>query len=337
MGRYCRADDGRLSIGVAYVSDLAEPLPGVPLAKNRHRYVGYSLYLTAAFLFALNGTVSKTILLTGVSASRLTQLRVTAACVVLLIVIAASRPAMLKIKRTEIGKLIAYAVLGVSMTQYLYFVALQTLNVGIALLIEFTAPIMVALWFRFGRKDPVNRLVWLALLIALVGLAMVAQVWQGFTLDTFGVMAAFGAAAALALYYVMGEDLVTGKNKRDPVSLTMWGFAFGAVFWAIVQPWWSFPWSAFQGSGQPLAGSGPEIPLWFLVTWMIVLGTVVPFWLVVSSMRHITASQASVIGMSEPLLATGVAWIALGEAMTPVQIVGAFVVLAGVLLAEKSR
>ncbi len=319
------------------MSDLAEPLPGVAPAVTRHPARGYLLYLCAAVLFALNGTISKSILLTGFDSARLSQLRVTVAFVILLVVVAITRPAALRIRKAEIPILLAYGVLGVAMTQYLYFVAIARLPVGIALLIEFTAPLMVALWFRFGMHQPTKRTVWAALVMALVGLAMVGQVWLGFTLDGIGVVAAFGAAAALALYYVLADVQVRRPDARDPVSLTMWGFGAAALFWAIVQPWWSFPWSGLTGDGYPMGADGGAVPIWALCTYMIVLGTVVPFWLVVVSLQHIRASQASVIGMTEPLLATFIAWVALGEAMAPVQIAGAVIVLVGVFLAERSR
>ena len=319
------------------MSDLAEPLPGVSLARNLSPAKGYVLYVLAATCFALNGTVSKSILLSGIDAARLSQLRVTAAFVILLAFVAITRPAALKLRRSEIPVLLAYGVLGIVMTQWLYFVSLERLPVGVALLIEFTAPIMVALWFRFGMRQPTRRLVWGALVLALVGLAMVAQVWQGFTLNALGVAAGFGAAAALAIYYVLGDRHVRQPEPRDAVSLTMWGFGAASLFWAIVQPWWSFPWASLSGFGFPLGDASSPVPLWVLCTSMVVLGTVLPFWLVVAALHHIRASQASVVGMTEPLLATVIAWFALGESLTVIQIIGAFVVLAGVLLAERSR
>jgi len=319
------------------VSDLAEPLPGVAPAPTPHPLKGYALYLCAATLFALNGTISKSILLTGFDSARLSQLRVTIAFLILVAFIAITRPAALRLTRSEIPRLLAFGILGVAMTQYLYFVAIARMPVGITLLIEFTAPIMVALWFRFGMHQPTRRTVWAALVMALVGLAMVGQVWLGLTLDGIGVIAAFGAAGALAIYYVLADAQVRGPAPRDPVSLTMWGFGAAALFWAIVQPWWSFPWSALAGDGFPMGTDGPAVPIWVLCTSMILLGTVIPFWLVVVSLQHIRASQASVVGMTEPLLASFIAWVALGEAMAPVQIVGAVIVLAGVLLAERSR
>ena len=309
------------------MSDLAEPLPGVAPAARRRPATGYLLYLLAASLFALNGTISKSILLTGIDPARLSQLRVTAAFLILLAVVAITRPQRLRIRRDEVWLLIAYGVLGVAMTQYLYFVAIELLPVGIALLIEFTAPIMVALWFHFGLKHHTPRIVWLGLATAMVGLAMVAQVWQGFTLNVLGVAAAFGAAAALAVYFLLGDAAVRRPEPRDPVSLTMFGFGAASVFWAIAQP----------GAGYPLGEDGAAVPIWLLCTYMVVLGTVVPFWLIVVSLQHIRASQASVIGMTEPLLASFIAWVALGEVLTPVQLVGAVTVLVGVYLAERYR
>lgn len=299
--------------------------------------LGYLLYVVAACCFALNGTVAKSILTSGVDAARLSQLRVSGAFVVMLVLFAATRPATLRLTRREIPLLIAYGVAGIAMTQWMYFVALQYLPVGITLLIEFTAPFMVALWFRFGMKQPVRKMVWIALAIAVVGLGLVGQVWQGFMLNGIGVAFGFGAALALAIFYLLGDVQMRKPNPRDAGSLTMWAFGAAAVFWALVQPWWSFPWQTFAGSSLPMGAEATPIPTWTLATWMVVMGTVVPFWLVLVSLRYLRASQASVVGMTEPLLAIVIAWVALGEAMTAVQILGAFVVLGGVLLAERSR
>ncbi|HEY7857192.1 MAG TPA: EamA family transporter [Candidatus Nanopelagicales bacterium] len=301
--------------------------------RRRSRFLGYALYLPAAFFFSLNGTVSKQLLVGGVDPLRLSQLRVTAAFVVLFVVVLVTRPRSLRMSRSELPLILMYGVAGVAMTQWLYFVAIDRLPVGVALLIEFTAPIMVALWVRFAWHQPVRDRVWGALALSMLGLAMVGQVWDGFSLNGIGVAAGLGAAAALAIYYLTGERAVA---NRDPVSLTMWGFGAASLLWAVVAPWWSFPWEqvgAVQGSIGPLT----SIPGWWLVAYMVLLGTVVPFALVLFSLQYLSASQASVVGMAEPLMASAIAWVVLGEVLTPVQIVGGVVVLAGVLIAENSR
>ena len=303
----------------------------------RRRTIGYGLYLVGTLLFALNGTVVKTILLSGVSAARLSEIRAGGAFVVLFIVVAIWRPRALKIHRSEWWLLLAYGVIGLSMTQFLYFVAIERLPIGIALIIEFTAPIFVVLWARFGQHRVVRSTVWVGLALALCGLALIAQIWQGFVLDGVGVAAAFGAAMALALFYILGEQQQRSGVKRDALSLTMWGMAGATLFWTIVQPWWTFPWGDLTGLSEPLAGSGPQLPIPALTAWMIVMGSVVPFTLAMASLIYISASQASIVGMLEPVFAGAIAWVALAEVLTPAQVIGGLVVLAGVYLAERAR
>ena len=319
------------------MTDLAEPLPGVKEARSRHPAAGYLLYLVAALLFAFNGVVAKTLLLGGMEASRLSQLRATLAFLILLGFVALTRRSALRLRRAEIPLLVTYGVLGIALTQFLYFAAIERLPIGVALLIEFTAPLMIAVWFRFGLGHPTKPAVWGALVAALVGLAIVAQVWEGLTLDPLGVACAAGAALALAVYYITADMQVRRPEARDPVSLTMWGMGAAALFWAIVAPWWSFPMDGLAGSLRLFGGEGPMVPAAGLAGWLVVLGTVFPFSLVVLSMQHLRASQASVVGMTEPIIATVIAWIVLGESFTPAQMAGAAIVLVSVLVAERSR
>jgi len=187
-------------------------------------------------------------------------------------------------------------------------------------------------------KEPTRRTVWLALTVALIGLALVAEVWRGFSFEVVGLAAALGAAFALSAHYLITDRQMRQPEPRDPVSLTMWGFGFATLFWVLIQPWWSFPWSELSGTSDPSLGSilGGQ-PLWLLSGWMIIMGTVVPFWLVVASMRHLRASQASVVGLTEPLLAIVIAWLVLAESLTFVQLLGGALILFGVVLAERSR
>jgi len=303
----------------------------------RRTTIGYALLLTGTLFFALNGSVVKSILLSGVSAATLSETRAMGAFVILFAAVAITKPRALRIRRDEWKLLLAYGVIGVAMTQFLYFVAIERMPIGIALIIEFTAPIWVVLWVRFGRKQDVRGVVWVGLLLAVIGLALVAQVWQGFTLNGLGVAAAFGAALALALFYILGERQRRGGQARDALSLTMWGMGGAALFWLVVPPWSFTEWGAYAGLSEPLAGVGPQLPLWTLTLWMIVMGPVVPFALAMTALAYISAAQASIIGMTEPLIASIIAWIVLAEVLTPVQMLGGAIVLVGVYLAERSR
>ena len=169
-------------------ADASGPAPGTPPAGFHKRpALGYALYLTGALLFGINGTVSKVLLTAVDNAARVSQLRVTFAFLILLVFVALTNRRSLPLHRHELGPVAAYGIFGVAMTQWLYFVAITRMPIGIALLIEFTAPIMVVLWVRYAWHRPVRNTVWLGLALAMVGLAMVAQIWLGLTLNSLGV------------------------------------------------------------------------------------------------------------------------------------------------------
>jgi drug/metabolite transporter (DMT)-like permease len=303
-------------------------------APARRARVGYVLVVTASVLFAVNGTVSKVILHSGFSAQRLTELRCAGALLGLGLLLVALAPERLAVSRRELPLLAAYGVAGVAMVQEFYFLAIDRLPVGIALLFEYTAPVLVALWARFVLHQPVRQRVWAALVLALSGLALVAEVWSG-RLNGAGVAAALGGAVSLAVYYLLGEHSV---GRRDPLSTTFWTFLFATLFWSLLQPWWSFPTGSVTGSASLLGNvAHVRAPLWLLLASMVVLGTIVPFALVLSSLRHLPATRVGVVGMLEPVIASAVAWVWLGEALSAVQLTGGAVVIVAVVLAQTAR
>jgi drug/metabolite transporter (DMT)-like permease len=295
---------------------------------------GVLLALAAAVLFAVNGNVSKVALQNGVSSLELVSARSAGTALILLGITALTNPGALRVSRRELGFLALYGLTGIAMVQWLYFVAIQRMPVGIALLFEYTAPLMVALWVRFVQKQPVKSRLWLGLACALSGLALVAQFWKGMTLDPVGLVSALGAGAALASYYLMGEH---GQRERDPVSLMGFCFGFSALLWAIASPWWRFPFAQLPRSVD-LPGALPgSAPLWLLVLWIIVLGTVAPFLLVLFAVTRLGPARVGLIGMIEPVGAGIIAWVLLGESLNRVQIAGTVIVLVGIVLAETAR
>ena len=296
--------------------------------------VGVGMYLLAAFLFALNGVIAKDALNTGFDPMHLTQLRNAGAMVVLVVFVALRRPQGFKVTKRELPFLITYGVVAFTLVQFLYFLTISRLEVGIGTLLAFLAPVMVALWMRFARKASVDNRVWLAIGLTLIGLALVAQVWQGFTLDPIGVAAGLLCAVALAAYWLLGEK---GQAHRDAVSLTMWGFIFASAAWAVIAPWWNFPFAKLAVLTEPLVSGGPGLPVWSLMVWGVLMGTVVPFLLVLGSLRRIGAQRAGIVGTTEPLWAAVIGLVLLGETFAPVQALGGLVVLAGVIVAETSR
>jgi len=293
---------------------------------------------TAATVWGLNGTVSKLLIQGGFDPPQLTTFRATGAFLgLLLLVLVTLGPRSLAARPKELPRLTLYGLLGIFSVPLLYFVAISRLPVGIGLLFEFTAPVFIALWVRFGERERVRRRLWLGLVLALAGLVSVAQLWTVFTaggelrLDGLGMIAGVTSAVLLATWYILGSRYVAGPRARwNPLALTCWGFGVAAVAGAIVRPWWSFD------AGLLTERSGGQ-PMWLLALYLVIFGTIVPYLLLTFAMRHLPATSIGIVSMVEILMASGFAWLLLDEALTGVQILGGVVLLVGVVLAESAR
>lgn len=315
---------------------MVEPairLPGEP--HLRRAATGYAMVAVAATLFAVNGTVSKVILKSGITAQRLTEVRCAGALIGLVLLAALTRPASLRVQLSDLPLLVALGVVGLALVQWSYFYAIARLDIGIALLIQFVGPILVALWARFVFGERVRQRIWLALVLALSGLALIVEVWHVGRLSRAGVAAAALAALAYAAYILLAER---GVRRRDPISVSTWAFLFATVFWSILSPWWDYPVGRLDDHVSLLGHlASSHLPVAVLMVWMIVLGTIVPYLLVIAALSRVSATRAGIAGMLEPVVAIGVAWAWLGESLDAIQLSGATLTLAGISLALTSR
>ena len=296
----------------------------------------HEIYLVfGSLFFAISSIPAKLAMESGLSAWRLTQIRTFGAFLVLFTYVYIKNKRSLKIKTNELPILIVFGVFGFAAVNLLYFLAIQRLNVGIALIIEFTAPIWIALWMRYIQKKLVSKLMWWGLVIGLTGLVLIAQVWRGLTLDGLGVLFAVLDAFALTIYFLVGEKLVGVKSSEATMA---WGLGISSAFFAIIQPWWTFPFEK-MGSVVDLTGrlSGISLPAFFLVLWVIVFGTAIPYFLVLNGLRGLSAATTSSIGMLEPVFGGIFAWIFLYEKLNFTQTLGVVVVLVGIYLANRAR
>jgi len=310
-------------------------IPAESVTTERRPAVGYAMAFSAGTLFAFNGTVSKVILKSGLSSLRLTEVRCTGALVGLALIVLAARPDTLRTDRRELVRLILFGVFGVALVQLFYFLAIRRLDIGVSLVIQYLGPLIVALYARFVLKEHVRRRLWLALAAAIAGLTLVVDLWHGVSLDGLGVMWSLCSAVTFAGYMLFAERAV---GERDPVSLLCFGFFFASVFWAVAQPWWSFPFDVPARTVSLLGRlSDWHLPVWALILWMVVVGTIIPFFLIVGSMRHISATRAGITAMVEPVVASVAAYAWLDETLSATQLVGGAIVLCGIVLAQSSR
>jgi drug/metabolite transporter (DMT)-like permease len=300
--------------------------------------IGYVLVLTAVALWSLNGVVAKVVVTgEGLSALRLAEVRASGAALLLFTAVALIRPKSLRVSLREARYLLLFGIFGLAFVHFFYFLAISRLDIGIALVIQYIAPVLIALWARFFVHEPVRRRLWVALALSLTGLSLVVELWGGGgALNVTGVGAALGGAVAYALYILMADHSL--RRGRDVFSLLAWGFVFAALFWAAAQPWWTFPLDSVTGETSLLGRLAEvELPVWLLVGYIVIFGTIVPFILMVSALHYISPTRATIVAMTEPVMAGLAAWIWLSEELSAGQIVGGILVLAGIVLAQTAR
>jgi len=299
----------------------------------KHR--GELFLILGALFFSFNGVVV-TLVLNHMSTFRLAQVRAIGAFALLFLITFIQDRRSLRAEKKEIPTLMFYGVVGYAMVQLGYFIGIaRNVPLGLVLILEFTAPIWIVLWIRFVRKKSVERNMWTGIAASLIGLALLAKVWQGLTLDLIGVLGSIGSAIALAIYFLVGEKQGV---KRSAQAMTVWGLGFASLFWLLLFPIWNFPIEFFTTTIQ-LEGEldAFALPGWFLIAWIVILGTMIPYLFVIGGMRILGASKSSVIGMLEPVLAGLFAWVLLGQGWSLIQLSGALIVLVGIYIADKTK
>ena len=288
--------------------------------------MGYLFSLLGALLFGANGSVTKVVIEGGLTPLQLTQFRVLGCCIIAgAVLLVVDRRAFL-LTRRQLVVMAVLGVFGVAILQASYAAAIQLLPVGIALLFEYTAVLFVALIAFLFLHEKVKARLWVAIVLVLVGLAVVAQVWAS-SLNSLGILLALVASASLTTYFLVGERQV---GATSPLAVAFWTMLFASAFWAFFSGWWEV---------TPAVLTAPTMvgPLWVPLLVNIVFGTFLSFFFSFLALKHLSATAAGITASSEVIFAFAVAFLWLGEGLTPVQLVGAAVVLVGIVLAQTAR
>lgn len=325
------ARDGREPTGVWPWST-----PYTSAVVTRNPAFGFALVITGALLFIFNAGVSRVALRAGIDPLSLTSIRVTGTLLVLLFIAALFRRDALRPPTGSLGLLlVVHGLVGVAALQWTYFVAIDRLPVGMALLLEYQAPILVALWARFVQKESVRRRMWVGLALAMAGLAATTRIWEGARFDSVGILAGLGAAVCFATYFLVGEH---GVGALDPLRVILWSFLVATVALNIASPVTEVS-VELLGESVSLLGvlSEYDASVWVLLSWIVVLGTLLPFGVELFALRHLRATTVTMVAMLEPIGVVALGWIWFFERLDTIAMLGCVVVVAGIVLAQSAR
>lgn len=270
----------------------------------------------------------------GITPEEIVIFRSLATALLAAVVLAIAKPKAFRVQKSEWKNLILFGIFGVALMQWAYSNAVKNLPIGIALLIEYTAIVIVPLVSFWLFKERVLPRLWLAIVLVLVGLVVVSKIWDG-GLNPIGLMFAVAAALFLSFYFLMGEHTL---RRRDTLSTLFYSMSVSVVFWLILTPWWNFD-SDILNKSISLSGnlSGYQAPMWLMLIWLGVFGSFLPMLFSYLALAHLSATSVGVISTGETVLAFFFAWAWLNEKIDTLQAIGGILVLAGIVMAQTSR
>ncbi|MCK0117979.1 DMT family transporter [Isoptericola sp. S6320L] len=291
---------------------------------------GLALAMVSAISFSLSGPLAGALFATGWTPGAVVLVRITIGAAVLLPFGVVALRGDWGVVRRNARLITLYGLLGVAATQFCYFAAVQHMQVGPALLVEYSAPaaVVVWLWLRHGQRPAPATFGGIAL--ALAGLALVLDL-TGARVSLVGTAWALGAMVGASAYFLINARADTGL---PPLSLAAGGLTVGAVALGALAAVGLLPVTA---STAPASLGGSDVPWW---TVLAVLGLVtagVAYVTGIAAGRRLGARVAAFMGLLEVLSAVLLAWALLGELPSPVQLVGGALVLAGVVVVQQGE
>lgn len=295
-----------------------------PPPTERPAWDGAGLGLASAAMFGTSGPFAKSLLETGWSPGAAVTARITLAALALLVPAALALRGRWSLVRGNAGLIVAYGLLAMAGCQLFYFNAVETLSVGVALLLEYLGLVLVVawLWLRHGQRP--TRWTIVGVVLAIVGLVLVLDVTGGMRVDLAGVLWGLGAAVGLAAYFVISARDTTGL---PPLAMAAGGMVVAAVTLGAAGLAGVMP---MEWSTDDVHMGGTDLPWFAPVVGLGILAGSLAYAVGITSARRLGSKVAAFLGLTEVLFAILFSWMLLGELPLGVQLVGGVLILGGV-------
>lgn len=308
-----------------------------PSGRDQFR-LGLLFATGSAVTFGMSGPLAKSLMSAGWSPTAAVTARLAGGALVLALAATIIKPDWLREARAHARTVVAYGLVPVAGAQLCFYNAVARLPVGVALLLEYTAPILVVGWVWATRKQAPSRLTLAGVALAIAGVTLVLDVFSPAThqasIDPVGVIWGLAAAVCAACYFVMSDTVTADGSGLNSITLAAGSLIVAAVAVALLGVSGVMP---LQFTANDAVIGGVTLPWLVPVILMGVVATAIAYTLGISGVARLRPSFASLVGLAEVLFAVLTAWVLLGEGVSAVQAVGGIVVLLGLALARPAR
>ena len=300
---------------------------------NDHFRLGLLFAVGSAFAFGSSGPFAKALMEAGWSPTAAVTARLAGGALVMAIFATIVKPDWFRDVLQHYRTVVAYGIIPIAGAQLCYYNAVAHLSVGVALLLEYTAPILVVGWLWTTTRRRPSSLTLTGVALAVAGIMLVLNVFSGAHINLIGVGWALAAAVCAACYFLMSDRVAAdGDDGLNPITLATGGLIVGTAAVALLGVTGVMP-LTFTTNDTVIAG--------LTTSWMVpvialsVIATAIAYTLGIMGISRLRPRFASLVGLSEVMFAVLAAWVLVGEAITPTQAIGGAVVLLGLALARQ--
>ncbi|ALU69485.1 EamA family transporter [Rhodococcus sp. WS1] len=289
---------------------------------------GLIFALLSAATFGVSGPFAKSLIESGWSPGGAVFARVAGGALVMMVIAVATQWPRLRQVSAHTRTVLLYGVFAISGVQLCFFNAVQHLSVGVALLLEYLAPIIVIgwVWITKGARPSVQTLLGAA--VAMIGAAVVIDVFGSAEISAVGVAWGLAAAACLAVYFVISER---ADGDLHPVVLAASGLTVSAMVIGALGLVGVLP---LQFSASNAVVADHSVNVWLPVVVLVLVSTVIAYLTGIAAITLLGPTIGSLVALTEVLCAVLAAWILVGESVTALQAVGGAAIIAGLVLAR---
>jgi len=282
---------------------------------------GYLFVVAAALLWAISGTASKFIFSSGISPIELVQFRSAGSAVLLVFVIGVQKSFLLKIAPKNIGY---FALLGalLAVTQFTYLFAISKTLVAVAILLQYQAPLVVALYTLVVLREKLALATVVAIICSLLGCYLVVGAYSLniLSMSKAGIISGLCSAVTFALYTITSES---GMRTHSPWTVLFYAFTVAAIILNIIYP-------PFHALGRSHA-----LETWWWIFFVTLFGTILPFAFYNLGIQRIRPTHASIAATLEPIAAAIISYVFLGEVLELWQIIGVILVITAIIILQQ--
>jgi DME family drug/metabolite transporter len=283
---------------------------------------GYTLVILAVSIWATLGLFYTALLNLGLSRLSIAFYRAAIATLALLIILLVRDRSQLKVAARDLPLLIGFGVIGIAIFYVVQILSVEAAGVAVTWVLLYTAPLWLVLFSAIFLHETITRAKIVALVLSLIGCALVVKIYQGASINLPGLLAGLATGLCYAAYTLFSKAASTrGYSTR---TFMLYGLFFGSIC--------LLPLQSIGDLTRSISAPGAII-------WLVLLSlgpTVAAATIFIAGLRHVRASNASLIATIEPVLATLLAVLFLHEALEPLQLIGAGLILAGVIVLVRS-